>query len=301
MTPEPGLQGVQAILAQDFQALAAVVEHGRGRESHVQVIQRMTPQVAIPGVPGGPCGSVGIARLVTLCPERLSMAERQLSALVCGAQMHGLLCFCLCDPTRAFKAHDEGGRRRIVYCRAFITIFEQTRAQASLEYGVDRCKASSKIGEFPGLEQTCLRQGKQTQRGAGDDAEAAFGTNKQAVQARASGRFFDRTRGDHLAGREHGFYSQHLVPHGAIFSPQITKAIGTNGPANSGDSDGPRIMAARQPVECRSLVQRLDSDPSTHISHTVGWSDVDLLEPAQVEHQSWYKRCRSTHQPTATA
>src|SRR5262249_41186220 len=125
-----------------------------------------------------------------------------------------------------------------------------------------------------------------------------FGPNKRALQARASGRFFARTRGDHLAGREHGFYSQHLVPHGAIFSPQITEAIGTNGPANSGDGDGPRIMAAHQPVGGRSLVQRLDGDPSTHISHAIDWSDVELLEPAQVEHQSWHKRCRSTHQST---
>ena len=34
------------------------------------------------------------------------------------------------------------------------------------------------------------------------------------------------------------------------------------------------------------LVQRLDGDPSTHISHAIGWSDVDLLEPAQIEHQA---------------
>ena len=144
-----------------------------------------------------------------------------------------------------------------------------------------------------------MRQGKQTQCGAGDDPKAAFGTNKQAVQARASGRFFDRTRGDHLTGREHGFYSQHLISHCAIFSPQIPETIGANSPANSGDGDGPRIMAAHQPVGCCSLVQRLDGDPSTHIGHAIGWSDVDLLEPAQVEHQSWYKRCRSTHQSTA--
>jgi hypothetical protein len=52
-----------------------------------------------------------------------------------------------------------------------------------------------------------LRQGKQSQRGAGDDAKAAFSTNKQAMQARASGRFFDCTRGDHLAGREYCFYA----------------------------------------------------------------------------------------------
>ena len=54
------------MLGQYFQALAAVVEHGRGRESHMQVIQRMAPQVAIPGVPGGPRCSVGIAGVVTL-------------------------------------------------------------------------------------------------------------------------------------------------------------------------------------------------------------------------------------------
>jgi hypothetical protein len=47
--------------------------------------------------------------------------------------MYGLLRFCLRDPTRAFKAHNEGGRRRIVHGGALITIFEQTGAQASLE------------------------------------------------------------------------------------------------------------------------------------------------------------------------
>src|SRR5262249_2616891 len=117
------------MLGQYLQALVAIVEHSRGRQSHVQVIQRMAPQVAIPGVPGSPRCSVGIARIVTLCPERLSMAERKLPALVGCTQMHGLLGFCLRDPTRTFKAHDEGGRRRIVYCRALITIFEQTGAQ----------------------------------------------------------------------------------------------------------------------------------------------------------------------------
>src|SRR5262249_54487650 len=75
---------------------------------------------------------------------------------------------------------------------------------------------------------------------------------------------------------------------------------GTNGPANSGDSDGPRIMTAHQPVGCRSLVQRLDGDPRTHINHAIVRPDVDLLEPAQVKHQSWHQRCRSTHQSTAT-
>src|SRR5713101_6052886 len=114
------------MLGQYLQALAAVVEHGRGRESHVQVIQRMAPQVAIPGVPGGPRCSVGIAGIVPLCPERLSMTWRKLPALVRYTQMHGLLCFCLRDSTGAFKAHDEGSWRRRVHGGALITIFEQT-------------------------------------------------------------------------------------------------------------------------------------------------------------------------------
>ena len=98
VTPESRLQSVQAMLGENLQALTAVVEYSRGGQSHVQVIQRMAPAVAVPALPGGPRYCVGITRLVALRPERLGMTERQLLSLVRGTELHGLLCFCLAPP-----------------------------------------------------------------------------------------------------------------------------------------------------------------------------------------------------------
>src|SRR5712691_3950609 len=132
--------------------------------------------------------------------------------------------------------------------------------------------------KLPDLEKAFLGDGKQAQCGPSHNPEAAFGTNKQAVQSRASGRLFDRPRGDDLTSRQHGLDPEHLVPHGAVFSPQIAETIGTNRPSNGSDGYGPRIVRAHQPMGGGSLIQRLDRHSSPGVSHAVCWPDVDSLE-----------------------
>jgi hypothetical protein len=51
---------------------------------------------------------------------------------------------------------------------------------------------------------------------------------------------------------------------------------------------------------CSSLVQRLDGHPSAHVSHAIGGSDMDLLEPTQVQYQPWNNGRSPAHQATPT-
>ena len=93
----------------------------------------MAPQVAVPGLPGGPRRGVGIAGIVTLLPEYLRTTLRQLTALMLCAETERFLRFCLGHPPRAFEAQQQGRRGRIIHRWALIAILEQTGTQASLE------------------------------------------------------------------------------------------------------------------------------------------------------------------------
>src|SRR5215831_8634811 len=102
MPPEARVQDVQAMLSQNSQALAAVVEHGRGGQGNVQIIERMAPQIAIPALPSGARRSVGVAGIVALPPELLSITLGKLPTLVLGTETEGFLSFSLGHPPRAF-------------------------------------------------------------------------------------------------------------------------------------------------------------------------------------------------------
>src|SRR5262245_65599321 len=71
------------------------------------------------------------------------------------------------------------------------------------------------------------------------------------------------------------------------------------GPAECGAGEWSRIIAANVPVGFDVLVHRLDGDPRLHINNAIGWSDMYLVEPTQIEHHSWHKRCCTTHQSIA--
>ena len=58
-------------------------------------------------------------------------------------------------------------------------------------------------------------------------------------------------------------------------------------------------MGAHQSIGGSSLVQRLDGGSSAHVSHAICWSDMDLLEPTQIQHHPWHNRRRPPHQATA--
>ena len=110
----------------------AVVEHGRRGQGNVQIIEWMAPQVAIPGLPGSPRRGVGIAGIVTLGPELLSMVLGQLTALVCCTETERFLSFSLGHPPWALEAHEQSSRGRIIHRWALIAILEQTGTHTSL-------------------------------------------------------------------------------------------------------------------------------------------------------------------------
>jgi hypothetical protein len=47
------LQGLESVLSQQCQALAAILQYCRRRKRHVQIIERMASPVALPGLSGG--------------------------------------------------------------------------------------------------------------------------------------------------------------------------------------------------------------------------------------------------------
>ncbi len=80
MIPQPGLVHLAFVLRQEFEALTAVREYGRGRQRHVEIIK--TRSLAIPGFPSGTGSGVGVARGVPLLPKPLGFPVRaQLSAV----------------------------------------------------------------------------------------------------------------------------------------------------------------------------------------------------------------------------